>query len=318
MAQTRPDIAFIGKAVAASHGTAPISSGGYDAPSTSPNSSGQENIQMCREFDLSYPERYLRRMTVMWALLLVLAGTTDVATMRHVIGQRFTDAFGNLTTSEPVVWVAATLTLMVFLVMSVVWHMGTKAMKAAAIGVYGLLLSFLALTLWPSEGPGLKTLWTSLAAVLPDGMESAGVVAEAPTPFLVVGILVLATVATMPGLMFMLAKAQIARYSDLWRARGEATRVLGDADANEAVLESARSDAELADRFNDPAQRTAAAADAVRRSLIAFEQAVRARIEVASAQLASPLAMTPGQRRELMAAVQQGSDLLSDVSTVVV
>lgn len=82
---------------------------------------GDRTIFLCKEFLNVYPVGYLSRVTAWWIFILLVAGAVDVATMRHVIGTKFTDAFGNLTAPVAVVWVAATLTLMVFLLVSFLW-----------------------------------------------------------------------------------------------------------------------------------------------------------------------------------------------------
>lgn len=87
---------------------------------------GDRTIFLCEEFLNVYPTGYLSRFTAWWIFVLLVAGGSDVATMRHVIGVKFTDAFGNVTESGAVIWGAALFTLMVFFLISFLWSKGSK------------------------------------------------------------------------------------------------------------------------------------------------------------------------------------------------
>lgn len=99
------------------------STGGGEPPLIS---DGEHTVFLCKEFLNEYPKDYLLRITAWWVFVLVLACCVDVATMKHIISGKFSDAFGNATASEGVIWVAAALTLMVFLLISFLWKKGDK------------------------------------------------------------------------------------------------------------------------------------------------------------------------------------------------
>jgi hypothetical protein len=287
-------------------------------PGTPPglDADGETNLAYCREFDSAYPPRHLRHCTCLWAFVAAVAAIVDIVTMRQIIGLKFTDPLGNPTAGEAVMWFAAMLTLSIFFVMAILWEKGGAAMKLLPGGIYAMLLTFLAVTLWPTEAPTLRSIWDSTVAGASGGFDNAAAAEPVPNWFLALGIGLLACVATMPGMLFILAKARLAWYAALWRVRSEAQKLLADSRANDGVSDAAATATEVGTHFSDASMRQQAIDRVVQRALLAYEQAVRGRVEDAKAQLANPLAKTPRERDELMARIRAGDGLVQQIATL--
>lgn len=191
-------------------------------------------------------------------------------------------------------------------------------MKTIACGVWAILILFLGVILWPTEVPNLKVLWGSTHTMVDGFGGGASEMMEPPLWFLVVGMFIIATVYTVPGLTFIFAKFQVNRIHEIWRLRQAAIKLIAESEATDELADDGRNAGDIGDYFSDPKTRAAAAISITKDALQSYEKAVRVRIESANARLSGPKAMSNKERHECDAVIRSGNGLLKTISTITI
>lgn len=274
---------------------------------------GEHNLHMCREMILVYAKKYLFLVTAFWVFVLILSGAVDLTAMFHVLSQKYLDAFGNPTTGTVTLILAAGMTLMWFMFISVL----LQTSKIGAAAVWALLVLFLGVTLWPSEVSSLQSLWGTTQSQT-GGFDAAnsGAISSAPLWFLIIGISILAVGYTLPGLMFIYAKRKVGHINELWRLRAEACAVIAQADAIDAECEIGRVGGSVADHFNDVSILDSAATHCALEASHGYEKAITSQVNNAKARLASTNTITNQERKQAANIIKDGGSLLQKLASL--
>ncbi len=192
-----------------------------------------------------------------------------------------------------------------------------SALRIVAFTLWGLLVLFLTVMLWPTEVDSVRSLWTSTMPNL-GSFGNQGGPTNPPFWFLAIGVGLIAVVYTIPGLTFAFAKSRIDYMHEFWRGHKQTLKVLERGEEMRMYANKAHAASDTATYFNNDRERTATTSALGLEGLQAYEDAIRARINDAQAQLSSGVALQPHERRELEDTVNTGRRLLATASTITV
>lgn len=178
-------------------------------------------------------------------------------------------------------------------------------MKAIAVLLWVLLVTFVTVVLWPTEAGSIRELWASANPSLL-GFGVATNVTSPPLWFVALGVLLFAVIYTVPGLTFSYAKARFDHMHELWRLRKEALRLLEDADRTSQLSNHSRNALDVAEYFLNDALRQAATETIGAAIHQAYDDAIRARIQTAKTQLNGSRALSNQERHECEEVVRIG------------
>lgn len=192
-----------------------------------------------------------------------------------------------------------------------------STLRIIAFVLWGMLVVFLAVMLWPTEVDSVRSVWTSTMPNL-GSFGNQGGPTDPPFWFLATGVGLIAIVYTIPGLTFAFAKSRIDYMHEFWRGHKQTLKVLERGEELREYADKANAASHTATYFDNDHERTATSSALGLEGLQAYEGAIRAQINGAQTQLASGVALQPHERRELENTINTGRRLLATASTITV
>lgn len=191
-------------------------------------------------------------------------------------------------------------------------------MKALAVFIWVILVVFLAVILWPTEVPNLKVLWGSTYAIADGFGIGVSDLTEPPLWFLMVGMAILASVYTAPGLTFIFAKNKVAYIHEMWRLKKEAEKLIEESSGTGSMADDGRNAGDISGHFSNPLIRESSAKSVVISSVQAYEKGVHRRMEIAQAKLSGVQVISNKERTECIQTVKHCEGLLKSVTLLTV
>lgn len=213
--------------------------------------SDEERNAVASEFLLSQQRWYVLFFTLIFLIGVGLGASADFYVVIHLIQSREADAFGNPGEITAGSVATASFTIVAFLLIGSLMQQKTKWATGAAVFLYAVVLSILALLLAPVEMAHFRSSWTDLvggSVFSSVGAESS----EAPAWFTGGLLLLWAVGYSLPGLLFCCAKNRLVHWIGVWHARGQAKKFLVMAEEAGEAQDKIVPLGTLLARFDDP------------------------------------------------------------------
>lgn len=273
---------------------------------------GDAITALCREFLIAYSKGHIFWRLFWWGFVLVLASLVDFGTMYHLLSSRFTDAFGNTTTSSLIIGFASAMTIMGFWLISFV----LDTSKIAGGVLYLLLVFFVVFTLWPTEASTMVSTWESIQGSTLGSFDSGATASTVPLWFVAIGIFLLAIVYTMPGLMMMFAKTRIVYFLKLRDMRRQALEIIALGDGIEQEENGVAALKKTTAGLTESADVHQAAQTIMAKAIDTYSDVLGQKMRTAEGRLNSKETISPRERRELKSIADRCEILINNAATL--
>ena len=164
----------------------------------------------------------------------------------------------------------------------------------------------------------MKVLWGSTYAIADGFGIGVSDLTEPPLWFLMVGMAILASVYTAPGLTFIFAKNKVAYIHEMWRLKKEAEKLIEESSGTGSMADDGRNAGDISGHFSNPLIRESSAKSVVISSVQAYEKGVHRRMEIAQAKLSGVQVISNKERTECIQTVKHCEGLLKSVTLLTV